>query len=136
MSYSATHCISKLLLASDMEESIKSESCGVKIIWAPQGSGKSTTARRVLNQLQRDDKISGAFIASPPDRDDKDDPSVWFRCAVSDSFGVTLKPMDKLSTLLIAPKEKPFVIVLDQCEDIDFLDNMRVFMKSMAADSV
>ena len=127
--------VSKLLLASDIEESINSQSCGVKIIWAPQGSGKTTTVRRVLRQLQNEDKISGALIACPPCNETKDDPSVWFRYAISDIFGVTLKPMDKLSNFLTAPKEKPFVVVLDQCEDIDFLDKMRVFIKSMAADS-
>ena len=127
--------VSKLLLASDIEESINSQSCGVKIIWAPQGSGKTTTVRRVLRQLQNEDKISGALIACPPSNETKDDPSVWFRYAISDIFGVTLKPMDKLSNFLTAPKEKPFVVVLDQCEDIDFLDKMRVFIKSMAADS-
>ena len=65
----------------------------------------------------------------------KDNPSLWFRQAVSDSFGATLKPMDKLSNLLTGRKEKPFAVILDQCEDIDILYYIRIFIKSMAADS-
>ena len=127
--------VPNLRLASDIENSILSQSCGVKIVLAPHGAGKTTTVQQVLSKLQKDRKISGVFMVSAPDDTYKNKPSEWFRRALSDQFGVILQPMDHLSKFLIAPKEKPFVIVLDHCEDINHLDSMRVFIKSTAADS-
>ena len=63
--------IKHLPLASDIWNTILSQSDGLKIIWAPSGTGKSTILRRVLGDLRHEDQSSGVLILSPPLNKDK-----------------------------------------------------------------
>ena len=55
-----------LSLASDIWNTILSQSDRLKIIWAPSGTGKSTIIRQVLGDLQHEGQSCGALILSPP----------------------------------------------------------------------
>ena len=58
--------IKHLSLASDIWNTILSQSDGLKIIWAPSGTGKSTIIRQVLGDLQHEGQSSGVLIFSSP----------------------------------------------------------------------
>ena len=123
---------------SDIEEAIK-HNRGVKLFWGPPGSGKSATMRRVLNDMKERKLIRGGIVITPPDR--YEIPSIWFRNALSDSFGNILYTNELLSKLI--PKRKgedwyttpPYVIVLDQLECITIDEHFERFIKIHARDS-
>ena len=54
--------IKHLSLASDIWNTILSQSDVLKIIWAPSGTGKSTIIRQVLGDLRHEDQSSGVLI--------------------------------------------------------------------------
>ena len=59
--------IPKKPLYDDLCDEIVSITAGVKILWGIQGSGKSTTVRKVVNELLQSGKIAGAIVMTPPD---------------------------------------------------------------------
>ena len=121
-------------LAKHIETSISSNGGGVKIIWAPSGAGKTTTVRRVLKNLQAANKIRGAIVIKPPDS--YVIPSTWFRSSLRDMFGNLLNSNERLSEVLPKFDGRPFVFVLDQIDNAPMDEDMRVFMKTLAEDSV
>ena len=124
----------KQSLVQDIERSIKSNICGVQIVWGPPGSGKSTALRKVLKSMQEKNQIRGAvFIKPPPDASDI--PAVWFRNALLDSFGNTFNANEKLSKILPKFNGCPYVVVLDQLDNSNFGEEMRIFIKTLAEDS-
>ena len=122
---------------SDIEENVKYRG-GVKVIWGPPGSGKSAAMRRVLNDMKERKLIRGSIVITPPDR--YEIPSIWFRNALSDSFGNILYTNELLSKLI--PKRKgedwyttpPYVIVLDQLENISIDEHLERFIRTYAHD--
>jgi hypothetical protein len=106
----------------------------VKVIWAPAGSGKSTAVQRVLKAAYHQKEISGLIFLTPP-RMEGIEPDKWFRSELSFSGYETLGIYDHLSKMLTAPIERPYVIVFDQCDNLDFGSKSKVFMKTLAEDS-
>jgi hypothetical protein len=106
---------------------------GVKIVWAPQGAGKTTTVRKVLMKMKELKKIRGCIVITPPDSNAM--PSVWLRSALHDSFGELLRTSEKLSHILPKSDGRPFVIVFDQVDDLPYGEDMKRFMMSVAEDS-
>lgn len=137
--------IPKKPLFNDLCEEIVSITAGVKILWGIQGSGKSTTVRKAVNELLRSGKIAGAIVMTPPDevQRSKVTPAQWFRTRLADSLGQILRNEEKLSDLLPSPHivdndnftRKPYVIIFDQMENEVCDELMRVFVKTMAEDS-
>ena len=125
--------VENTVLASDIRDCLYSESGGVKIFWAPPGTGKTTTIRHVLNAEFEKDKISGVLILSPPRM--TCEPDEWFRSKLNYGEHETLKQNDDLSSMINAPPDKPYVIVIDQCDNFNFDEKMRLFIKSIAEDS-
>ena len=121
-------------LGLDIERSIATKFDGVKVIWAPQGAGKTTTVRQVIRGLQASDKIRGAIILSPP-TDHYEVPSKWFRSALQDMTGNLLNGTEKLSQILPKIDGRPYVFVLDQIDQAPMDNDMRVFMTTLAEDS-
>jgi AAA domain len=122
------------VLARDIRSAIYSKSKGVKIFWAPPGAGKTTTVRQVLKTELSNKNIHGAKVLIPP-RMLIDEPDAWFRSNL-ELFGLeTLKVNDSLSSLFHENPEKPYVIVIDQCDNLRFDDKMKRFIKSLAEDS-
>ena len=124
----------KQSLVEDIERSIKSNICGVQIVWGPPGAGKSTALRKVLINMQGRNQIRGAVFITPPNTSDI--PAVWFRKALSDGFGNTFNANEKLSQIL--PEFNgicPYVVVLDQLDNAQFGEEMRIFIKTLAEDS-
>ena len=127
--------ILKKELANEIRLSIFDGSCGVKILWIPQGGGKSTTVREVVSNLQLENAIAGALIISPPDNNNIL-PSEWFRQALVDMRGPLLGDHEKLSKRLPAIRNgKLFVFVLDQLENCQLNEDLKCFIKTLAEDS-
>jgi ABC-type iron transport system FetAB ATPase subunit len=120
-------------LEKDIRSCIHDQPGGVKIIWAPPGTGKSTTVKHVLNAEIAYGKISGVLMLTPPRM--TMNPDEWFRCELRYSGFETLTPYDHLSSLIVAPLDKPYVIVIDQCDNLDYDEKLRLFIKSIAEDS-
>ena len=122
-------------LAADIKNCLTSRSGGVKVIWAPCGSGKSTTARSVLDAAFKRGEISGVIVLTPP-KGEFIDPDEWFRANLA-LFGIeTLRPEDQLSDMLDSPMERPFVFVFDQCDNFEFNSATKRLIKTLAEDSV
>ena len=106
----------------------------MKILWAPPGAGKSTTVREGLKTELSNENIHGAMVFIPP-RMMVDEPDAWFRSNL-EVFGLeTLKVNDSLSSLFHKDPKKPYVIVIDQCDNLRFDEKMKRFIKSLAEDS-
>ena len=135
--------IPKKPLYDDLCNEIVSITAGVKILWGIQGSGKSTTVRKVVNELLQSGKIAGAIVMTPPDdvQRSKIAPAQWFRDRLADSLGRILRNEEKLSDLIPSSHSinnfvrKPYVIVFDQMENEVCDEILRVFIKTMAEDS-
>ena len=124
----------KQSLVQDIKSFIKSNIGGVRVIWGPPGSGKSTALRKVLKNMHDKKQIRGAvFIKPPPDASDI--PTVWFSNDLSDGFGNTYNPNEKLSKFLPKFNGIPNVVVLDQLDNAQFGEEMRIFIKTLAEDS-
>ena len=122
----------KASFVSDIEKTIMT-SGGVKIVWAPQGAGKTTTVRKVLIKMKELKKIRGCLVITPPDSNAM--PSVWFRSALHDSFGELLQTNEKLSQILPKSDGRPFVFVFDQVDGVPYDEDMKRFIMSIADDS-
>ena len=135
--------IPKKPLYDDLCKEIVSITAGVKILWGIQGSGKSTTVRKAVNELLQLGKIAGAIMMTPPDdvQRSKISPAQWFRERLADSLGPILRNEEKLSDLLPSSRpidnftRKPYVIIFDQMENEVCDEVLRVFIKTMAEDS-
>lgn len=135
--------IPKQPLYDDLCKEIVSITAGVKILWGIQGSGKSTTVRKAVNELLQSGKIAGAILMTPPDevQRSKITPAQWFRDRLTDSLGRILRNEEKLSDLLPSSHSidnftrKPYVIIFDQMENEVCDEVLRVFIKTMAEDS-
>jgi Cdc6-like AAA superfamily ATPase len=118
----------------DIRNCIRDESGGVKIIWAPRGTGKTTIVKHVLNGEIIDDQISGIlWFTSPSSSSIK--PAEWFINQLKYLGIETMTKYDHISSFIDAPANKPYVIVLDQCDNFDFDVNLWRFIKVMAEDS-
>jgi hypothetical protein len=122
----------KASFVSDLEKTIMT-SGGVKIVWAPQGAGKTTTVRKVLIKMKELKKIRGCIVITPPDSNAM--PSIWFRNALHDSFGELLRTSEKLSQILPKSDGRPFVFVFDQVDSVPYGEDMKRFIMSVAEDS-
>mmetsp|Transcript_20146 Transcript_20146/g.18299 ORF Transcript_20146/g.18299 Transcript_20146/m.18299 type:complete len:320 (+) Transcript_20146:89-1048(+) len=135
--------IAKNPLYDDLCKEIVLITAGVKILWGIQGSGKSTTVRKAVNELLQSGKIAGAIMMTPPDevQRSKITPAQWFRDRLADSLGRILRNEEKLSDLLPSSHpidnftRKPYVIIFDQMENEECDEVLRVFIKTMAEDS-
>lgn len=121
------------ILERDIHNCIQEQSGGVKIIWAPHGTGKTTTVRHVLNSECNGGKISGVLTLIPPVR--PVGVGEWFMNELKFLGFETLTKYDQLSSLLHTSHEKPYVIVIDQFDNLDFDENLRRFIKVTAEDS-
>lgn len=121
------------VLEQDIRNCINDESGGVKILWAPPGTGKSTSVYHVINAELETGNISGVLMLTPPRM--SVEPDEWFRYQFRYLGIETLTQNEHLSTLIEVPSNKPFVIVIDQCDNLDFNDKLRKFIKVLAEDS-
>ena len=87
----------------------------------------------MLNAEYRDGKISGVLTLIPPVRPVGVDE--WFMNELNFLGFETLTKYDQLSSLLDTSHEKPYVIVIDQFDNLDFDENLRRFIKVTAEDS-
>ena len=120
-------------LEEDIRNCIHRQPGGVKIIWAPPGTGKSTTVKHVLNSEITDDKISGVLMLTPPRI--SMEPDEWFRHELRYLGFETLTKYDHLSGLIVAPVNKHYEIVIDQCDNLNYDEKLRLFIKGIAEDS-
>ena len=121
------------VLEQDIHNCINNEQGGVKIVWAPPGTGKTTSVRHVISEELKLGNISGVLMVTPPRM--SVEPDEWFRHQFK-FFGIeTLTQNEQLSTLIDNDFKKPFVIVIDQCDNFDFDDKLRRFIKVLAEDS-
>jgi hypothetical protein len=131
--------VNKEHLRGDISNAITDGYGGVKLLWAPQGAGKTTTVRAICSRLLTEEgKIAGAIVIKPSDELTLT-PASWFRRSLADIRGEIQKPGEFLSQLLgykLNIGEKPFVIVFDQFENVMTDENLRVFVKTLAEDSV
>ena len=109
-------------LEQEIRASIFDGTCGVKILWTPQGGGKSTMVREVVSNLHRKNSIAGVCVIYyyyPQDNKNSSIPSLWFfRSALVDIRGPLLGDYEKLSKRFPATRDgKVFVFVLDQLEN-------------------
>lgn len=121
------------VLEQDIRNCITEESGGVKIFWAPPGTGKSTSVNHVINSELETGNISGALMLTPPRM--SVEPDEWFRFQFRYLGIEMLSQNEHLSYLIDAPANKPFVIVIDQCDNLEFNDKLRKFIKVLAEDS-
>lgn len=125
--------------SKDLSQQILLRTGGVRILWGPTNSGKSTTLVKVLNNLCKEGKISGVFIMEPPtfQKRSTNPPETWFSSRLTDRFGEILAPHEKLSSLLprFSGVFKPYVIVIDQAEKEGFDKYIKEWVVNMAVES-
>lgn len=125
--------------AKDLSEQILLEAGGVRILWGPPNSGKSTTLVKILNNLHEKGKISGVFIIEPPTVQTRlsNPPEKWFYSGLVDHFGEIVQPNEKISSLLprFSGIFKPYVIVIDQAEKEGFDTYIKEWVINMAVES-
>ena len=124
--------VENTILERDVRNCIH-DSCGVKIIWAPAGSGKTTTVQHVLNVELKGGKISGVLTLNPPVKHAVI--GEWFLNELRFLGLETLTKYDQLSSLLDTTQQKPYVIVIDHFDNFDFDQKLRTFIKVTAEDS-
>jgi hypothetical protein len=124
-------------LVADITEAVESCRGGIRILWEPQGGGKTTTLHSVLRELQKEGKIGGVVSISPPVTSDERSPAVWYRNSFRDEFGEILKKGERLSTLLdkVVVPDKPVVIVFDPLDDLRLTEDFDEITKDIARDS-
>jgi hypothetical protein len=122
------------ILERDIRSCIHDESGSVKIIWAPPGTGKTTSVFHVLDSELKEENISGVLMLTPPSSLSLD-PEEWFRKNLMFSKFETLTQVETLSSIIDAPPEKPYVIGIDQCDYFIFNDKLKTFIKVMAEDN-
>ena len=85
------------------------------MLWSVAGAGKTTTVKKMINELIKENTIAGCIYLTPSPEDEQT-AYKWFQRETSDWFGPIVPEGQKLSSLLGYEQEKPFVIVLDQFE--------------------
>ena len=127
------------IFSYDLSEQILLRTGGVRILWGPANSGKSTTLMHILNNLFKKGKISGIFITEPPTSQARsmNPTEKWFYARLVDHFGEIVQPNEKLSSLLPRFKGvfKPYVIVIDQAEKEGFDKYFKEWVVNMAVES-
>ena len=93
------------ILERDIHNCTNKQSGGVKIIWAPPGTGRTTTVQHVLNAECKGGKISGVLTLTPPVG--SVEIGEWFRNELSYLGFGTLTKYDQLSSLLDTTHENP-----------------------------
>jgi len=125
--------------SEDLSQQILLRTGGVRILWGPTNSGKSTTLVKVLDNLYKEEKISGVFVMEPPTLQSRstNPPETWFYSGLADRFGEILKPHEKLSSLLprFTGVFKPYLIVIDQAEKEGFDKYIKEWVINMAVES-
>lgn len=132
------------LLEEDLRKALTAKECGARVLWAPEGAGKTTYIRHVLRSLQKEGKIQGSIIITASQTDMS--PSAWLQSMISDNLpGNLLRDGSTFSTLLnenpVYSYESPYstitpvVIVIDQIENIRRTDEMNKLIKSLAEDA-
>lgn len=119
---------------TSMMHSINISRRGVKILWDPNPSGKSTTVRQLLIKMKQNNMIQGASIIHPPNNRYLN-PSKWLRNALFDNYGPLLYKEEKLSHLLPSSNNPPYVFVLDHIDDSNINNEMKCFISTLAEDS-
>lgn len=124
-------------LVEALTKDILSQSGGVKVLWGAQGSGKTTAVHQALTALQEQGQISGAIFLTSDSMGARG-PSAWLRQELRDWRGPLLAAHEHLSVLLPGTKDasKPFVLVIDNAHGAPYDEAMRVFIKTLAEDSL
>ncbi len=136
-----TRLIENIPLQSDIKSALTSDRCGVRVLWGPEGCGKSTHALDVCADLMENKKLRGVLYI-PVTATDRT-PTEWLSAAVSDGFpGTIVEDASSFAKLLsrhenVGPSLPiPVAIVIDQVENIRRTDSMNKLIKSLAEQSV
>ena len=132
------------LLEEDLRKAFTAKGCGARVLWTPEGAGKTTYVCHILRSLQNEGKIRGSIVLTAEQTDMS--PSAWLQSMVSDNLpGNLLRDGCTISTLLnedpVYSYESPYspitpvVIVIDQIENIRRSDEMNKLIKSLAEDA-
>jgi hypothetical protein len=137
-------------LDQDLKAALTSVQCGVRVLWGPAGSGKTTYVRHVCNELMLANQLAGAIVLSAtPLNTTVTTPSMWLSYAMSDGWSEPILGDGRPISTLFTPKkivrydstswketQSRVAIVIDQVENLGIDDKMRRFIKSAAEDSV
>lgn len=105
------------------------------MLWSVAGAGKTTTVKKMINELIKENTIAGCIYLTPSPKDGET-AYKWFQRETSDWFGPIIPEGQKLSSLLGYEQEKPFVIVLDQFEgSFAFVSKIEALVRWLAYDS-
>lgn len=140
---SLTKIVENKPFTTDIEKGILDPNCGVKVLWAPEGSGKTTHVRLITNKLIQNNKLEGAIIIKATETDFT--PLAWFSSSIKDLFYPVPIVLDasSINDLLeninspqgiLSPKR--ILIVIDQLENIRRTDKLNRLIKSLAEESV
>lgn len=124
--------VMKTTLEADLHRILTKPDGGVKIIWTPQGGGKTITTLKVCNELLKTKKIGGILVFRPPKNGG--DFVNWFTQQTRDCFSPLLKPEEPLS-LLLPKSDKPVVVIIDQIDNAMLNENAERAIRCMAEDS-
>lgn len=118
-----------------LRESMTQPLCGVRILCAPEGTGKSAFMISVANEMLEQKQISGAYyIANYTDAFEHKTLHNW----LLSKFEITPRPNFASFCSLLPDKSakisKPYLLILDQFEDVLRHEDSLTFIKSLAQD--
>jgi len=113
---------------------LKSQNCGVHVLCAPYGIGKTTSVRRIANELRTNEDLSGVII-EPLDDSVRNSDSLMDWLKLRWNIDSSKVKNTKLSGL-IDEQDKPMAIILDQFDYAMGMKNIEESISSMAEDSV
>jgi len=119
-------------LENSIKTSLQSPTCGVYVLYAPYATGKTTSVRRIADELRTSQELSGVIIESL-------DNTVLLSNSLLNWLKIRWNISNKVKNTklsdLIYKQNKPVAIILDNFEDAMGLKNIEDCVTILAEDS-
>lgn len=134
-----TDFIPKADAINALVNSFTDDHCGVHVLWAPSGAGKSTFIGKVLTDLREQGKIAGCGIFQGCSLTEH--PSKWLSdcLEISNPTPDLVARMSSILTDMKKPDDGPYIITIDRFDELmneTNLNHLQSLVVSLAAESV